>query len=146
LKAVADCQFVTVEMVAEDTKRNVIAVRRRMLQLFQAGFLNRARRDKLAPYVYFLSEKGSHEALRYGHLAEARFTKSKSSILVRHDLEITMFHRTLRKKLHDAGHILSEWDGAVPSGLKWKPNAGMNRSFPMESSGSTMNTLAIWRS
>jgi hypothetical protein len=97
-------------MVAEDTKRNVIAVRRRMLHLFEAGILNRARRDKLAPYVYFLSEKGSDEALRYGHLTEPRHIKSKSSILVPHDLEITIFHRTLRKKLHDVGHMLSEWD------------------------------------
>jgi hypothetical protein len=110
LKSVADCQFVTVEMVAEDAKRNVIAVRRRMLSLYQAGFLNRSRRDKLAPYVYFLSEKGSDEALKHGHLNEPRYIKSKSSILVPHDLEITIFHRTLRKKLHDAGHILSEWD------------------------------------
>jgi hypothetical protein len=97
-------------MVAEDTKRNIIAVRRRMLHLFEAGFLNRARRDKLAPYVYFLSEKGAAEALRHGHITEPRYIKSKSSILVPHDLEITMFHRTLRKKLHDAGHILSEWE------------------------------------
>ena len=110
LQSVADCQFVTVEMVAEDTKRNVIAVRRRMLQLYQAGLLNRARRDKLAPFVFFLSEKGAAEAMNYGHLTEPRFIKSKSSILVPHDLEITQFHRTLRKKLHDQGHILSEWD------------------------------------
>src|SRR3954469_20118883 len=57
LQSVSDCQFVTVEMVAEDTKRNVIAVRRRMLQLYRAGLLNRSRRDKLAPHVYYLSEK-----------------------------------------------------------------------------------------
>lgn len=110
LKSVADCQFVTVEMVAEDTQRNIIAVRRRMLQLYEAGYLNRSRRDKLAPYVYFLSEKGSEEALTYGHVTAPRYIKSKSSILVPHDLEITIFHRTLRKKLHDAGFILSEWE------------------------------------
>lgn len=97
-------------MVAEDARRNIIAVRRRMLHLFEAGFLNRARRDKLAPYVYFLSEKGSAEALKYGHLTEHRYIKSKSSILVPHDLEITIFHRTLQKALRDAGQSLSEWE------------------------------------
>ena len=109
-QSVASYQFVTVEMVAEDTERNVIAVRRRMLSLYQAGYLNRARRDKLAPYVYFLSEKGSDEALRYGHLNEPRYIKSKSSILVPHDLEITIFHRTLQKKLDEARYPLSYWE------------------------------------
>jgi hypothetical protein len=66
LKSVADFQFVTVEMVAKDANRNAMAVRRRMLSLYQAGILNRVRRHRL--FIYFLSPKGSYEARRHGHL------------------------------------------------------------------------------
>src|SRR4051812_11643550 len=80
LKIVSKYQFLTVEMAAEEIHRNVISVRRRMMQLYQAGFLNRARRDKLAPWAYFLSEKGSAKAIELGFINEPRFIKSKSSL------------------------------------------------------------------
>jgi hypothetical protein len=126
LKSVADDQFVTVEIVAEDAKRNIISVRRRMLSLYRAGILNRARRDRFSAWLYFLSEKGSALALTFGVQAELRFIKSKSSILVPHDLEITLFHRALRKKLHDTGHILTEWEqwrGATEIGAETENGA-----------------------
>jgi hypothetical protein len=110
LAQVAKFQFITVEMVAEDLKRNEISVRRRMLGLYQAGILNRSRRDKLSAYAYFLGEKGSAIAVSQGALAEPRWTKSKSSILINHDLEITMFHRALEKALHNDGHFVGEWE------------------------------------
>jgi hypothetical protein len=110
LSQVAKHQFVTVEMVAEDLQRNIISVRRRMLALYQAGILNRARRDKLAPFVYFLSEKGSAIAVGHGSLFEPRWIKSKSSLLIPHDLEITMFHRALEKGLHNEGHFIGQWE------------------------------------
>jgi hypothetical protein len=118
LQDVAKYQFVTVEMVAEDLARNIIAVRRRMMQLYQAGMLNRVRRDKLAPYVYFLSEKGSEEALRRGHLHEPRYINSKSPLLVSHDLEITMFHRALGEKLQEVEWIHPE--EASSSYFEWE--------------------------
>jgi len=64
----------------------------------------------LAPYVYFLGEKGAEEAARMGYLPEVRFIKSKSRLIINHDLEITLFHLVLEKKLHDAGHLLASWD------------------------------------
>jgi hypothetical protein len=111
LQSVAIYQFVSVEMVAEDVKRNIIAVRRRMLSLYQAGVLNRARRDKLAPYIYFLSEKGSEDCLKRGLLNEPRYITSKSSLLVSHDLEITLFHRELEKRVDISGW--DQWRGAL---------------------------------
>ena len=99
LKAAARYQFLTVEQTAAAAKRNVIAVRRRMLGMYDAGILNRARRDKLAPYVYFLAEKGSATCVERGYLSEPRWIKSKSSLIVSHDLEITNFHLVLELSL-----------------------------------------------
>jgi hypothetical protein len=39
------------------------------------------------------------EAARLGYLLEPRFIKSKSSLLVNHDLEITMFHRAFEQSI-----------------------------------------------
>jgi hypothetical protein len=105
---IAKYQFVTAEMASDILGRDPSTVRKRFLALYEAGWLNRARRDEMSPYVYFLDEKGALEAARIGFLPEPRFIKSKSSLLVNHDLEITMFHRALDSALYDADKVL-EW-------------------------------------
>jgi len=104
VNALAVYQFLTVEQLAEICKRNIIAVRRRCLSLYSANVLNRARRDKLAPYVYFLGEEGAKTAYERGYLPDPHFVKSKSSLLIPHDLEITNFHLALEKAAE-----ITEW-------------------------------------
>ena len=104
---VAKYQFVTAEMAAMDLKRDPSTVRKRFLALYESGYLNRSQRDKLAPFVYFLGEHGAYEAARLGYIPEVRFIKSKSRLIINHDLEITMFHRELEKQF--AGHV-EKWE------------------------------------
>ncbi|HEV3219578.1 MAG TPA: replication-relaxation family protein [Candidatus Acidoferrales bacterium] len=109
LRVVAKYQFVTVEQAAEQLKRNVIAVRRRMMQLFQASLLNRERRSDLDPFVYFLSENGGNLAASYGFLPEPRWIGGKSPTHLAHDLEITNFHIALEKAFQNTTHTLYFW-------------------------------------
>jgi hypothetical protein len=108
---VAKLQFVTAEMAAADLKRDPSTVRKRFLALYEAGYLNRSQRDKLAPFVYFLGEHGAYEAARLGYIPEVRFIKSKSRLIINHDLEITMFHRELEKQFLDQVQKWEQWRG-----------------------------------
>jgi hypothetical protein len=98
---------VTAEHVSSLTGRDHKTIQKRLQMLFEAGMLNRQRRDEMAPYVYFLAEKGGLEAARLGYLPEPRFTKAKSRILINHDLEITKFHLALDKAF---GNVLTHWE------------------------------------
>ena len=100
----------TAELAAVMLKRDESTTRKRFLGLYQAGYLNRTRRDLVAPYVYFLGEKGAQEAARLGYLPEVRFIKAKSRILINHDLEITMFHRALESALSKTSLGLTSWE------------------------------------
>jgi hypothetical protein len=96
-RAVARYQFITAEILTELTGRDHKTIQKRLQFLYEANYLNRQRRDELAPYAYFLSEKGAQEAVRIGSLPELRFIKAKSRMIISHDLEITYFHRAVEK-------------------------------------------------
>src|ERR1017187_3808595 len=68
LRVLSIYTFLTVEQAAALMKRNIIATRRRLMQLYRAGFLNRAQENLYAPFVYFLSEKGGIRAAEHGYL------------------------------------------------------------------------------
>ncbi|HVB33754.1 MAG TPA: replication-relaxation family protein [Patescibacteria group bacterium] len=115
LKHVAKYQFLTVEQAASLLKRNIIATRRRMMQLHAGGILNRVRVTE-SPYpmwVYFLAENGGGQAAELGYLPAPRWTDAKSPTHVMHDLTITDFHLALEKALHESGHTLlwEQWRG-----------------------------------
>ena len=123
LQRVANYQFLTVEQMAELLERNVISTRRRMMQLYRAGFLNRAQEHLNAPYAYFLAEKGGRKAAELGFLPSPRWTDRKDPHHVAHDLTITEFHLALEKALK--GHSLSweQWRGDLRLGPDLIPDA-----------------------
>jgi hypothetical protein len=125
LQGVAKYQFLTVEQASELLGRNIISVRRRMMQLYRAGFLNRVQESPYAPFVYFLAEKGGRRAAELGYLPEPRWTDAKSQNHVMHDLVITEFHLALEKALGDSGHSLSweQWRGDLRLGPDLIPDA-----------------------
>jgi hypothetical protein len=100
------------------TGRDHKTIQKRLQFLFEAGYLNRQQRDKLAPYVYFLAEKGGREAARLGFLQEVRFIKTKSRILINHDLEITKFHLTLERAFPDKVSAWEQWRGDLKDGIE----------------------------
>jgi hypothetical protein len=108
-EAVARYQFITAEILSELTKRDHKTIQKRLQFLYEANYLNRQRRDELAPYCYFLSEKGAQEAVRLGALPEVRFIKAKSRMIISHDLEITLFHRAVEKSF--GGVEWEQWRG-----------------------------------
>jgi len=123
LKAFASYQFLTVELASQVLKRNEIAVRRRLRNLFDGGILNRVTASgerslphlSPEPFVYFLDEKGGIQAAELGYLPSPRWIESKSRMTISHDLEITKFHLALEKKLHGEGFILDwkQWRGEL---------------------------------
>lgn len=115
LQQVAKYQFLTVKQTAELLPRNVIAVRRRMMQLERAAVLNREQESKTSPWVYFLAEKGGLMAAELGYLPSPRWIAAKAPTHLGHDCLITDFHITLEKALKEAGHRLAweQWRGDV---------------------------------
>jgi Replication-relaxation len=105
-QAIAKFQFLTAEHIANLTGRDHKTIQKRLQMLTEAKLLNRQRRDEMAPYVYFLAEKGGHVAYSQGYLPEVRWIKGKSRILINHDLEITEFHLALEKAF--SGQV--EWE------------------------------------
>lgn len=113
LQVLSKYTFLTVEQAAGLMQRNIIATRRRLMQLYRAGILNRAQENLYAPHLYFLAEKGGIMAAEHGYLPSPRWINQKAPTHVAHDLLITEFHLELEKALHDSGHILSweQWRG-----------------------------------
>jgi len=115
---VAKYQFLTAAQMTELTGRDHKTIQKRLQFLFEAGSLNRQQRDKLAPYVYFLAEKGGREAARLGFLPELRFIKGKSRILINHDLEITKFHLALEAAFPGQISKWEQWRGDLKDGVE----------------------------
>jgi hypothetical protein len=103
------------------SRRHIIAVRRRLRQLHDQGFVVRttvpfARNAPIwSPpdqYVYYLSRKGLTLAQELGFADDqARYNPEKSEALLPHDLFLTTFHLTLRLATAAAGDIhLIYWE------------------------------------
>jgi hypothetical protein len=104
--------------MTELTGRDHKTIQKRLQFLFEAGYLNRQQRDKLAPYVYFLGEKGGREAARLGYLPEVRWIKAKSRILINHDLEITKFHLALEAAFDKRVGNWEQWRGDLKDSVE----------------------------
>jgi Replication-relaxation len=100
-KFVAEYQFITPEIMAECTGRDLKTIQKRMQYLCEANYLNRQRRDRLSPFVYFLGEEGAKLAYELGYIPILRFIKKKSAMTINHDLDITNFHRLIIRSFGD---------------------------------------------
>ena len=102
-KNIAKYQFITAEMIAEDLQRDQSTTRKRCLALYEANYLNRVQRICSHPMCISLVRKARRRRSPADNIPEFRFIKSKSKLLIDHDLEITSFTANWKRRFTTPG-------------------------------------------
>jgi hypothetical protein len=116
------------------TGRNIISLRRRLLQLVNQKYIERFRlpMERDAPigsppdaYVYQLKPRGVLKAKEYGFADDDyRCTREKSNLFLHHDMLITKIHLTLELATRDTSLELVAWEQRRSVLLDWAEHDG----------------------
>jgi protein involved in plasmid replication-relaxation len=129
LRRLVEYRFLQPEDFQRLTGRNLISLRRRLLQLLRHGYIERftlpLERD--APigsppdaYVYQLKPRGVLKAKEYGFADDDyRYTREKSNLFLQHDLLLTKIHLTLELATRSAPIEIVGWEQRRAVLLDW---------------------------
>lgn len=120
LKRLVEYRFLQPEDFQRLTGRNIISLRRRLLQLLRHEYIERFTlpMERDAPigsppdaFVYQLKPRGVLKAKEYGFADDDyRYTREKSNLFLQHDLLLTKFHLTLELAARTAPVELVAWE------------------------------------
>ncbi len=129
LKRLVEYRFLQPGDFERLTGRNIISLRRRLLQLVRRGYIERLTLplERDAPignppdaFVYQLAPRGIHKAKVYGFADDDyRSTREKSNLFLQHDLLITRIHLTLELATRGTSLGLVAWEQRRSVLLDW---------------------------
>jgi hypothetical protein len=129
LKRMVEYRFLQPSDFQRLTGRNVISLRRRLLQLVRRGYIERLTLplERDAPignppdaFVYQLTQRGILKAKEYGFADDDhRATREKSNLFLQHDLVITKMHLTLELATRGTSLELVAWEQRRSVLLDW---------------------------
>lgn len=132
LKLLVAYRYLQPDDLVKLTGRNIISLRRRLLQLLREEYVERLtlplerERPVGSPpdaFVYRLDARGMRTAKRYGFTGEDdRVTREKSNMFLPHDLMITKIHLTLAQATRDTPLELVAWEQRRAVLLDWAGN------------------------
>jgi len=132
LKRLVEYRLLQPDDLVRLTGRNMISLRRRLLQLLRQGYVERLtlplerERPVGSPpdaFVYRLAGRGMRTAKVYGFADEDdRATREKSNMFLPHDLVITKIHLTLALATRDTPLELVGWEQRRSVLLDWADN------------------------
>jgi hypothetical protein len=129
LRRLVEYRFLQPEDFQRLTGRNIISLRRRLLQLLRHGYVERftlpLERD--APigsppdgYVYQLKPRGVLKAKEYGFADDDyRYTREKSNLFLQHDVLLTKIHLTLELATRSMPLEIVGWEQRRAVLLDW---------------------------
>lgn len=131
LKRLVEYRFLQPNDFVRLTGRNIISLRRRLLQLLRNKYIERLTLpiERHAPgnppdaFVYQLASRGVRRAKEYGFAdGDYRYTREKSNLFLLHDLLITRFHLALELALRGTALELLLWEQRRSVLLDWAEN------------------------
>jgi hypothetical protein len=129
LKRLVEYRFLQPNDFQRLTGRNIISLRRRLLQLLRHGYIERFTlpMERDAPigsppdaFVYQLKPRGILKAKEYGFADDDyRYTREKSNLFLQHDLLLTRIHLTLELAIRSTSLELVAWEQRRSVLLDW---------------------------
>jgi hypothetical protein len=129
LRRLVEYRFLQPEDFQRLTGRNLISLRRRLLQLLRHGYIERFTlpMERDAPigsppdaYVYQLKPRGVLKAKEFGFADDDyRYTREKSNLFLQHDLLLTKIHLTLELATRSAPIEIVGWEQRRAVLLDW---------------------------
>jgi Replication-relaxation len=138
LKRLVEYRFLQPNDFQRLTGRNIISLRRRLLQLLRYGYIERLTLpiEREAPigsppdaFVYQLKPRGILKGKEYGFADDDyRYTREKSNLFLAHDLLITKMHLTLELAIRGTPLELVVWEQRRSVLLDWARNGARRLS------------------